>query len=73
MRIGVPKEIKPQENSIAAFNEIFPPHKVATQLKNLIPVGTAINAVAIVKNKRIHGNVLAFELDQPLALPPFID
>ena len=42
--------INPQENSIAALSDILPPHKVATQLKNLIPVGTAMNAVAIVKN-----------------------
>ena len=49
--------MKPQENSIALFIEIFPPHIVATQLKNFIPVGTAINAVAIVKNNLIHGGV----------------
>ena len=30
---------------------------MANQLKNLIPVGTAINDVAIVKNKRIQGGV----------------
>ena len=30
---------------------------MANQLKNLIPVGTAMNDVAIVKNKRIQGGV----------------
>ena len=37
--------------------EILPPHNVATQLKNFIPVATAINAVAIVKNNLIQGGV----------------
>ena len=49
--------MNPHENSIALFSEIFPPHIVATQLKNFIPVGTAINAVAIVKNNLIQGGV----------------
>jgi len=49
--------INPQENNIALLMEILPPHNVATQLKNFIPVGTAINAVAIVKNNLIQGGV----------------
>ena len=42
---------------MALFRAIFPPHNVASQLKNLIPVGTAMKAVAIVKNNRIQGGV----------------
>ena len=49
--------MKPQENSTALFKEMRPPQRVASQLKNLIPVGTAIKAVAMVKNSRIHGGV----------------
>ena len=49
--------IKAQANNIALFKAIFPPHRVANQLKNLMPVGTAMKAVAIVKNSRIHGGV----------------
>ena len=49
--------MNPQEKRIALFKLIFPPHNVASQLKNLIPVGTAMNAVAMVKNKRIQGGV----------------
>jgi hypothetical protein len=35
------------------FNRILPPHKVANQLKTLIPVGTAIIIVAAVKYARV--------------------
>ena len=49
--------MKPQEKSTAVLIDILPPHRVATQLKNLMPVGTAINEVAIVKNSRIQGGV----------------
>ena len=49
--------MKPQENSTALFKEMRPPQRVASQLKNLIPVGTAMKAVAMVKNRRIHGGV----------------
>ena len=49
--------INPHENKIALFTDILPHHKVATQLKNFIPVGTAINDVAIVKNNLIQGGV----------------
>jgi hypothetical protein len=35
----------------------LPPQRVASQLKNLIPVGTAMKEVAIVKNRRIQGGV----------------
>ena len=50
-------KIKAQENSMALFRAIRPPQRVAIQLKNLIPVGTAINEVAMVKNNLIHGGV----------------
>ena len=49
--------MKAHENNIAELRAILPPHKVANQLKNLIPVGTAIKEVAIVKNRRIQGGV----------------
>ena len=49
--------MKPQQNSIAVFRLIFPPQRVASQLKNLMPVGTAMKAVAMVKNRRIQGGV----------------
>ena len=49
--------MKAHENNIAELRAIFPPHKVANQLKNLMPVGTAIKDVAIVKNRRIQGGV----------------
>jgi hypothetical protein len=41
-------------NKIAGeFKSITPPHKVANQLKILIPVGTAIIIVAAVKYARV--------------------
>ena len=49
--------MKAQANSIAELRAIFPPQRVASQLKNLMPVGTAMNEVAIVKNRRIQGGV----------------
>ena len=49
--------MKPQEKSMALLRLIRPPQSVASQLKNLIPVGTAMKAVAIVKKRRIHGGV----------------
>src|SRR6201993_4359299 len=47
---------KAMQNSIGVLNSIFPPHMVASQLKILIPVGTA---TAIVDKTK---KVLAFEL-----------
>jgi len=45
----VNKKTKPTANSIGVLKLIEPPHMVATQLKILIPVGTAIIIVAAVK------------------------
>jgi hypothetical protein len=45
----VNKKINPLAKSIGVFNTIDPPNIVATQLKILIPVGTAIIIVALVK------------------------
>jgi hypothetical protein len=39
----------PNTNNTGVCNRIIPPHKVAIQLKILIPVGTAIIIVAAVK------------------------
>ena len=44
------------QNSIGVLNSIFPPHMVASQLKILMPVGTAMAMVEITKK------VLAAEL-----------
>jgi hypothetical protein len=41
--------MKPLANSIGVFNTIFPPNIVAIQENILIPVGTAITIVALVK------------------------
>jgi hypothetical protein len=46
---NVKRKIKPFANNIGVFNTIEPPNIVATQLKILIPVGTAIIIVAEVK------------------------
>jgi hypothetical protein len=46
---NVNKKIKPLAKSIGVFKTIEPPKIVATQLKILIPVGTAIIIVALVK------------------------
>jgi hypothetical protein len=45
----VNKKIKPLANNIGVFKTIEPPNIVETQLKILIPVGTAIIIVAAVK------------------------
>jgi hypothetical protein len=45
----VNKKINPRVNNIAVFRTIAPPHNVANQLKILIPVGTAIIIVTVVK------------------------
>jgi hypothetical protein len=45
----VKRKINPIVNNIGVSNLIEPPHKVAIQLKILIPVGTAIIIVAAVK------------------------
>jgi hypothetical protein len=45
----VNKKINPNANKIGAFNSTELPHKVASQLKILIPVGMAITMVAAVK------------------------
>jgi hypothetical protein len=50
---NVNKNIKPLANSIGVFNTMEPPNIVATQLKILIPVGTAIIIVAEVKYARV--------------------
>src|SRR5437868_6444485 len=42
---------KPMQNSIGASNEILPPYIVASQLKNLMPVGTEISSVEATKKK----------------------
>jgi hypothetical protein len=49
----VNKKIKPFTNNIGVFKTILPPNIVATQLKILIPVGTAIIIVALVKYARV--------------------
>jgi hypothetical protein len=46
---NVNKKMKPFANNIGVFKTILPPNIVATQLKILIPVGTAIIIVALVK------------------------
>jgi hypothetical protein len=50
---NVNKKIKPLANNMGVFNTIVPPNIVATQLKILIPVGTAIIIVAAVKYARV--------------------
>jgi hypothetical protein len=45
----VKRKMNPTVNSIAASTRRTPPHRVAIQLKTLIPVGTAIIIVAAVK------------------------
>jgi hypothetical protein len=49
----VNKNMKPLANNIGVFNTIEPPNIVAIQLKILIPVGTAIIIVALVKYARV--------------------
>jgi len=50
---NVNKKIKPLANNIGVFNTMLPPNIVAIQLKILIPVGTAITIVALVKYARV--------------------
>jgi hypothetical protein len=45
----VNKAMKPTAHSIGALNSMEPPHMVASQLKILMPVGTAMTKVAAVK------------------------
>jgi hypothetical protein len=45
--------MKPFAKSIGTFITILPPNIVAIQLKILIPVGTAIIIVALVKYARV--------------------
>lgn len=45
----VNKKMKPRAHSIAGDHLMFPPCKVASQLKTLTPVGMAIIIVAEVK------------------------
>jgi hypothetical protein len=45
----VKRKINPKANSIGVLKSKEPPHKVANQLKILIPVGMAIIIVAAVK------------------------
>jgi hypothetical protein len=45
----VKRKINPLAKSIGVVKTILPPHFVAIQLKILIPVGTAIIIVALVK------------------------
>jgi len=45
----VNKKMKPFANNIGVFKIIEPPNIVAIQLKILMPVGTAIIIVALVK------------------------
>ena len=49
--------MKAQENNMALLSASRPCQRVAIQLKNLMPVGTAMKAVAMVKNNRIQGGV----------------
>jgi hypothetical protein len=50
---NVKRKIKPLANNIGVFITILPPNIVAIQLKILIPVGTAIIIVALVKYARV--------------------
>jgi hypothetical protein len=45
--------MKPLANNIGVFRTILPPNIVAIQLNILIPVGTAIIIVALVKYARV--------------------
>lgn len=49
----VNRKIKPRAQSIAGDHLIFPPWRVASQLKTLTPVGIAIIIVADVKYARV--------------------
>ena len=45
----VNRNMKPSANNIGVTSFTWPPHIVASQLKTLMPVGTAIIIVAAVK------------------------
>lgn len=53
----VNKKIKPKAHNIAGDHLIFPPCKVASQLKTLTPVGIAIIIVADVKYARVSTSI----------------
>ena len=50
-------ERKPSANSIGVRRWSFPSHIVASQLKILIPVGTAIRRVVTIIGTRIHDDI----------------
>jgi len=52
----VNKNIKPKANKAAVLILIAPPQSVASQLKTLTPVGTAIIIVAAVKYARVSAS-----------------
>lgn len=53
----VNRKIKPKAHNIAGDHLIFPPCKVANQLKTLTPVGIAIIMVADVKYARVSTSI----------------
>lgn len=53
----VNRKIKPRAHNIAGDHLIFPPCKVANQLKTLTPVGIAIIIVADVKYARVSTSI----------------
>lgn len=53
----VNKKIKPRAQSIAGDHLMFPPCRVANQLKTLTPVGIAIIMVAEVKYARVSTSI----------------
>ena len=52
-------DMKPTAQSIGVLNWIRPSHKVASQLKTLMPVGTAISSVVIIIGMRNQGAIPA--------------
>ena len=50
--------MKPRAKSIGVGKRSWPPHMVASQLKNLMPVGTAIRNVKKLKNGRYTAPVV---------------
>ena len=48
-------DTRPMENSIGVVKRIWPPHIVPIQLKILMPVGTAMNIVAMPKEASATG------------------
>lgn len=53
----VNRKIKPRAHSIAGDHLMFPPCKVASQLKTFTPVGIAIIMVADVKYARVSTSI----------------